>query len=97
MGNSMEQVIQLLLLRTWPIRYILIKLFNRMLKSLLKIGVSADVSKINTLICIPIGGELLPNIGAKGFVAFFGGMVVLSLACFLMARWACLEYRWRWK
>jgi hypothetical protein len=95
MGNSMEQVIQLLLLRTWPIRSILIKLFNPMLKSLLKIGVSADVSNISTLICIPIGGELLPNIGAKGFVAFFSGTLVLSLASFLMARWAWLEYRWR--
>jgi hypothetical protein len=48
------------------------------------------------MLCIPLGGELLPLIGPIGFVAFFGGILVLSLASFLMARWACLDYHWKW-
>ncbi|KAH8815443.1 MFS monocarboxylate transporter [Xylogone sp. PMI_703] len=59
-------------------------------------GTSYSVVAFATLICIPVGGELLPTIGADGFVAFFGGILVLSLASFLMARWACLDYRWEW-
>jgi hypothetical protein len=51
----------------------------------------------STLICIPVRGELLPAIGGTGFVAFFGGILLLSMGSFLMARWACLEYRWKWK
>jgi hypothetical protein len=50
----------------------------------------------STLICIPVGGELLPAIRGAGFVAFFGGILLLSMGSFLMARWACLEYRWKW-
>lgn len=50
----------------------------------------------STMVCIPIGGELLPKIGATGFVAFFGGILVLATVSFLMARWACLDYRWKW-
>ncbi|KAG0645675.1 putative transporter MCH4 [Hyphodiscus hymeniophilus] len=38
----------------------------------------------------------LTNDRGQGFVAFFGGILILSLASFLMARWACLEYRWQW-
>lgn len=60
---------------------------------------TARLTKCNsrTLVCVPIGGELLPTIGDAGFVAVFGGILVLSLLSFLMARWACLEYRWKWK
>ena len=50
----------------------------------------------STLICIPIGGELLPAIGGEGFIAFFGSILILSLLAFVMARWACLEYKWNW-
>ncbi|PMD24511.1 MFS general substrate transporter [Hyaloscypha hepaticicola] len=59
-------------------------------------GTSYSLVAFATLICIPVGGELLPTIGSTGFVSFFGGVLVLSLASFLMARWACLEYRWKW-
>jgi len=55
-----------------------------------------ELSWDRTLICIPVGGELLPTIGGEGFVAFFGGILVLSLMSFLMARWACLDYKWKW-
>ncbi|CAG8979407.1 hypothetical protein HYALB_00010498 [Hymenoscyphus albidus] len=49
-----------------------------------------------TLLCTPLGGELLPKIGPTAFVGFFAGVLVLGLGSFLMARWACLEYKWEW-
>jgi uncharacterized membrane protein YfcA len=54
------------------------------------------IFEYRTFLCIPLGGQLLPSVGPEGFVAFFGGILVLSLASFLMARWACLDYRWKW-
>lgn len=59
-------------------------------------GTSYSVVAFATFLCIPLGGQLLPSIGSEGFVAFFGGILVLSLGSFLMARWACLDYRWKW-
>ncbi|CZR56066.1 related to monocarboxylate transporter [Phialocephala subalpina] len=59
-------------------------------------GTSYSAVAFATLICIPVGGELLPTVGGTAFVAIFGGILVLSLVSFLMARWACLEYRWKW-
>ena len=80
MVNITGQVTRLLLLREWNLES-----WDRLL-----------TKYVRTLICIPVGGELLPTIGSTGFVTFFGGMLVLSLASFVMARWACLEYRWKW-
>jgi hypothetical protein len=54
------------------------------------------LTRNRVLICIPIGGELLPTIGGSAFICFFGGILGLSLVSFLLARWACLEYRWKW-
>ncbi|KAG9229932.1 MFS monocarboxylate transporter [Amylocarpus encephaloides] len=59
-------------------------------------GTSYSVVAFATLICIPMGGELLPTIGATSFVGFFAGILVLSLWSFLVARWACLEWKWKW-
>ncbi|TVY36773.1 Riboflavin transporter [Lachnellula subtilissima] len=59
-------------------------------------GTSYSVVAFATLICIPIAAELLPTIGATGFVAFFGGILLLSLGSFVMARWASLDYQWKW-
>lgn len=58
--------------------------------------VKANCGDGRTMICIPVGGELLPKIGPTAFVAFFAGVMVLGLGSFVMARWACLEYRWKW-
>lgn len=58
---------------------------------------SPDILTVTrAMVCIPIGGELLPRIGATGFVSFFAGVLVLSTISFVMARWACLQYRWKW-
>ncbi|KAJ5171950.1 MFS general substrate transporter [Penicillium capsulatum] len=51
----------------------------------------------STLICIPIGGEMLESVGKQAMVAFFGAVLVVALGLFVMARWACLSYRWRWQ
>lgn len=57
--------------------------------------VVADIYR--TLICIPIGGEMLESVGKQAMVGFFGGVLIVALGMFLMARWACLGYRWRWQ
>jgi len=59
-------------------------------------GTGYSVVSFSALICIPISGALLPAIGPQGLLAFFGGVLVLSLMCFAMARWAFLDYRWKW-
>lgn len=60
-------------------------------------GTGYSVVSFSTLICIPVGGVLLPAVGPEPFVAFFGGLLFISLIAFTMARWACLDYRWAWK
>ena len=52
---------------------------------------------VRTLISIPIAAELQAAAGTTAFVAFCGGMLVLALLSFLMARWACLDYKWQGK
>jgi hypothetical protein len=51
----------------------------------------------STLICVPIGGQLLDAAGPTRLVGFLGGVLTLSLVGFVMSRWACLEYQWKWK
>jgi hypothetical protein len=43
-----------------------------------------------TFICIPVGGAL----GSTVLPVVFGGIATVSLMSFMMARWACSEYRW---
>lgn len=60
-------------------------------------GTGYSVVSLATLVCIPVGGALLPVSGPEPFVAFLGGVLCISLVAFVMARWACLEYHWAWK
>ncbi|KAL4985258.1 major facilitator superfamily domain-containing protein [Aspergillus falconensis] len=50
-----------------------------------------------TLICIPIGGEMLEKIGAHMVVVYLGAMLVVAVLLFVIARWACLGYKWNWR
>jgi hypothetical protein len=50
-----------------------------------------------TLICIPIGGEMLEKIGAHMVVVYLGVMLVVAILLFVIARWACLDYKWNWR
>ncbi|KAL3460909.1 major facilitator superfamily domain-containing protein [Aspergillus heterothallicus] len=49
-----------------------------------------------TLICIPVGGEMLEKIGAHMVVVYLGGVLIIAMLLFLVARWACLDYKWNW-
>ncbi|KAL4909569.1 hypothetical protein BDW74DRAFT_187630 [Aspergillus multicolor] len=50
-----------------------------------------------TLICIPIGGEMLEKIGAHMVVVYLGVMLIVAVLLFVVARWACLGYKWDWR
>lgn len=52
------------------------------------------VASFATLICVPIGGQLLEMVGPKLLVGFYSGMLGLSLISFAFSRWACLDRRW---
>ncbi|KAJ5142549.1 Major facilitator superfamily domain general substrate transporter [Penicillium bovifimosum] len=62
-----------------------------------RFGLAYSIVSIATLICIPIGGEMLDKVGKRAMVAYLGSVLIVSLGMFLMARWACLSYRWRWQ
>lgn len=51
---------------------------------------------VRTLICIPIGGEMLEKVGAGIVVVWLGCVLCVSTLFFLTARWACLDYKWQW-
>ena len=40
---------------------------------------------------------MLDKVGKRAMVAYLGSVLIVSLGFFLMARWACLSYRWRWQ
>ena len=54
------------------------------------------IASFATLVCIPIGGEMLEAVGPKVLVGFFCAITAASLATFLGSRWACLGWRWKW-
>ncbi|KAJ5374350.1 hypothetical protein N7517_006356 [Penicillium concentricum] len=62
-----------------------------------RFGLTYSIVSFATLICIPIGGEMLDKVGKRAMVAYLGSVLIVSLGLFVMARWACLSYRWRWQ
>jgi hypothetical protein len=54
------------------------------------------IQSLRTLVAIPISGQLLEVAGPSRLVGFIGGVLGVSIICFCMARWACLEYHWKW-
>ncbi|KAJ5676145.1 MFS general substrate transporter [Penicillium macrosclerotiorum] len=61
-----------------------------------RFGICYSIVSVATLVCIPIGGEMLEKVGTRAMVAYLGSVLVVSMVMFTMARWACLGYRWRW-
>ena len=55
------------------------------------------VASLATLVCIPIGGELLGVVGSDALVGFFCAVLGLSGISFTLSRWACLGWRWSWR
>lgn len=82
MVNGMAQAIAQWLLR----KYYMAKAFRE-----------TSNTTFSTLISIPIAAELQAAAGTTAYVAFSGGILVLALLSILMARWACLNYKWIWK
>jgi hypothetical protein len=39
---------------------------------------------------------MLEKVGKQAMVAYLGSVLIVGLGMFIMARWACLSYRWRW-
>ncbi|EUC49235.1 hypothetical protein COCMIDRAFT_85123 [Bipolaris oryzae ATCC 44560] len=52
------------------------------------------IASLATLVCIPIGGELVETVGPQPMVAFFCAVLGLSLISFLFSRWACVGRQW---
>ncbi|KAJ6131353.1 MFS general substrate transporter [Penicillium sp. IBT 18751x] len=62
-----------------------------------RFGICYSCVSFATLICIPIGGEMLEQVGKQAMVAYLGSVLIVALGMFVMARWTCLSYRWRWQ
>jgi len=54
------------------------------------------VASLATLVCIPITGELVEAVGPQTMVGFMCAILGASLLTFILSRWACLGWRWRW-
>jgi MFS family permease len=60
-------------------------------------GTCYFVASLATLVCIPISGQLVEAVGPQALVGFFCAVLFLSLITFVLSRWACLGWRWRWR
>ncbi len=60
-------------------------------------GTCYFIASLATLVCVPISGELVQTVGPQSMVGFFCAVLFLSLICFVLSRWACLDWRWKWK
>ncbi|ERF68078.1 hypothetical protein EPUS_08514 [Endocarpon pusillum Z07020] len=59
-------------------------------------GTCYFIASLATLVCIPIGGELVETVGPQPMAGFFCAVLFLSLICFVLSRWACLGWKWKW-
>lgn len=60
-------------------------------------GTCYFIASLATLVCVPIGGELVESVGPQSMVGFFCAVLFLSLISFVLSRWACLGWKWRWR
>ena len=54
------------------------------------------LTRSRTLLTVPIGGQVLKSAGSEVLIGIMVGSTALALISYLMARWACLDYRWKW-
>lgn len=59
-------------------------------------GTSYFIASLATLICIPISGELVQNVGGQALVGFMCAVLAVSIGLFAISRWALLDWKWRW-
>lgn len=39
---------------------------------------------------------MLESVGGQVVVLWLGGVLAATIVLFVVARWACLDYRWNW-
>lgn len=54
------------------------------------------IASIAALVCIPINGELIEAVGPQVMVGFMCAILALALLSFILSRWACLGWKWKW-
>ena len=59
-------------------------------------GTMYAVASLSSLFCIPLSASILEHFGAQTLVIVFGGVLVVALGAFSMARLAIQDYKWRW-
>jgi len=52
---------------------------------------------LSCFVSIPVSAEILDKLGPRVFSIMFGAFLAIALVAFSMARWACTEYRWKWR
>ncbi|KAF2229643.1 MFS general substrate transporter, partial [Viridothelium virens] len=59
-------------------------------------GTCYCVVSFANLLTIPIGGEVLKAAGSEVLIGVMVLSAGIALVSFSMARWACLDYKWKW-
>lgn len=60
-------------------------------------GTCYFVGSLAALVCIPISGQLVEQAGGpRIMVGFMCAVLAAGMGTFMLSRWACLGWRWRW-
>lgn len=60
-------------------------------------GAIYGVGAFGVLITVPVGGELLQTTTPQALIGFYSAVLLLGFICLVMARWALLDWHWKWK
>jgi len=60
-------------------------------------GTCYFIGSLAALVCIPISGELVEAAGPRVMVGFMCAVAAFGMGTFILSRWACLGWRWRWR
>ncbi|KAI0838474.1 MFS monocarboxylate transporter [Hypoxylon sp. FL0890] len=61
------------------------------------LGTSYSLVGLFCFLSIPICAEILEALGPLISIILFGAFLAIALVAFVLGRWACLGYHWRWK
>ncbi|PKX99079.1 putative MFS monocarboxylate transporter [Aspergillus novofumigatus IBT 16806] len=60
-------------------------------------GTIYSVAAFGVLLTVPIGGELLQSTTPQVLIGFYSAVLMVGLMSVVMARWALLDWRWKWR
>ncbi|GIC85399.1 putative MFS monocarboxylate transporter [Aspergillus udagawae] len=60
-------------------------------------GTIYSVAAFGVLLTVPVGGELLQSTTPQVLIGFYSAVLMVGLVSVVMARWALLDWRWKWK